>query len=850
MPFSVSQRVIEYVLTAQDKASKVVDGFEKRLQSSEKSLKRLGDAGKGLSIIGAAGAAAIGVLAAQAGRVQQLQVAFETMLGSAEKAKEMIEELSNFASRTPFTLPGVERSAQQLLAVGFAAEEVIPTLKMVGDVAAGLSLGEDGLQRLIVNLGQIRAQGKLTGRELRDFAVNGVPLLDELAKMFGKTKAQIMEMVSAGQISDKAVTQAFRNMSGEGGRFANLMDKQSRTFLGAMSNMQDSLTRLARVLGEPLIAPLTAAATHVAKLAEKVGDFTKAHPKITEFVAKVALLTTAFALVVGPLALIISKLGFLVKAMEGAFVATKLVMGAFIAAGPIAIALAIALGAVATALIKVRNAHAAASESITASYNAMIEDTQKYSDAAKELTGNEKKFAELRSQSTATAAQVQALIEERRAKQASGASKEVIAAMDQEISKANERASEAAHAAVDFSSSNEIAMDKVKSTLEEGAVASGGFAQDFTADMESAGESGETELEKVQKAMESLGEEVGDTSDDIVEKIRNLDAEHEKNMSSIQEKIDDVIGSLKKLRGEYKDTMADINMQVAEGVIEQEDELVKLRDELADMEKRAKKKEGGPIDADDQEEIDRMKARIRKEEEALKAFQERGVAAAEDLAEARRRANLTSFERHMEDLAKEREEETAQFEEKQEQLQAEFDALEASRIKAIETYEAHRNEMELIQIKVGNLRDTYISALNNMDTQTAQSVESMKKYLNELQKIIASIDSLMQGGANRTGTQRGLERATQRATGGMVDEAMTIVGENGPELAVFPKGTRIHEAGQTRRELSGGNANTFSITAPLIGMVVVQNEADEQRLARTVSQELARQIQLQNLRSA
>ena len=119
------------------------------------------------------------------------------MLGDANKAKTLLADLSNFAKKTPFELTGIRDSAKQLLAMGVSAEEMIPTLKALGDVSAGLSVP---LERLALNYGQVLTQGKLTGKELRDFTTAGVPLLDELANHLGKTKTEIQDMVSKGQI--------------------------------------------------------------------------------------------------------------------------------------------------------------------------------------------------------------------------------------------------------------------------------------------------------------------------------------------------------------------------------------------------------------------------------------------------------------------------------------------------------------------------------------------------------------------------------------------------------------------------------------------------------------------------
>lgn len=272
----------------------------------------LRNAGFAFTAFGAAATAGIGAAVKQAGQFEQTRVAFTTMLGSVDKATAMLNQLAGFASRTPFTIQGVERSAKQLLAVGYNAQEVIPTLKSIGDVASGLSLGEDGLQRLIINLGQVRTQGKLTGRELRDFAVNGVPIMDELAKMMDKPKAAIAEMVEQSQITAPIVEEAFRRMTGEGGRFENMMDKQSQTMLGSFSNLQDSVSRLAREFGQPFLAPLTAAMQFLAGVANSLRERFAALPDgVKSTIAVLASVVAIGATVVGGLGLLMSQLGTL-----------------------------------------------------------------------------------------------------------------------------------------------------------------------------------------------------------------------------------------------------------------------------------------------------------------------------------------------------------------------------------------------------------------------------------------------------------------------------------------------------------------------------------------------------------
>lgn len=233
---------------------KAIDNFSKTFSSITGAINT------SIGIIGGltAGLVALGSTTLKAaGDFEQTTIAFTTMLGSGEAATKMLKDLADFAKKTPFTIQGVETAAKKLMAVGFEAEEIIPTLKSVGDVASGLGLGQEGLDRLILNLGQVQSQGKLTGRELRDFAIAGVPLLAELAKNLGTTEAAVTEMVSKGEISTADVTKAFETMSSEGGRFANLMSKQMDTVQGKFSNIKDALQITAREMGAAFLPAIS-----------------------------------------------------------------------------------------------------------------------------------------------------------------------------------------------------------------------------------------------------------------------------------------------------------------------------------------------------------------------------------------------------------------------------------------------------------------------------------------------------------------------------------------------------------------------------------------------------------------
>ena len=209
------------------------------------------------------------------GEFQQLGIAFETMLGSKEKADALMAQAVDFAEKTPFTLTDIASNIKQLLAMGVATEDVMSTMKSLGDVAAGVSVP---LGQVAHTYGQVLTIGTLQGRELREFAIAGIPLLGELAKNLGKTKNEITDMVSAGSIGFKDVEKAFQTMAGEGGKFNNLMEKQMASVTGQISNLKDKLDLMFNALGQSnegiINAGISAVSTLIANY-QTVGEVLK-----------------------------------------------------------------------------------------------------------------------------------------------------------------------------------------------------------------------------------------------------------------------------------------------------------------------------------------------------------------------------------------------------------------------------------------------------------------------------------------------------------------------------------------------------------------------------------------------
>jgi tape measure domain-containing protein len=263
---------LDIVIQAQDQASRVLSAIGRQTSDLQKSVTDLGQANAttgtkvqgmttaffkaGLALeavriaanaVGAAISTAFDIgkdVFASAAAFEQSAIAFEVMLGSADRARKLLQDVSVFARKTPFELPELVDTTKRLLAYNIAAEDIIPTLTALGNVTAGI--GREKMPQLILAYGQVRAATRLTGMELRQFTEAGVPLIEQLARQFGVAESQIMEMVSAGEIGFPAVQQAFQEMSAEGGKFYNLMERQSTTFDGVVSNLRDNFMGMGR----------------------------------------------------------------------------------------------------------------------------------------------------------------------------------------------------------------------------------------------------------------------------------------------------------------------------------------------------------------------------------------------------------------------------------------------------------------------------------------------------------------------------------------------------------------------------------------------------------------------------
>lgn len=205
------------------------------------------------------------------GEFQQLEVAFKTMLGSEDKANALMQQLVKTVATTPFDLQGVANGAKQLLAYGENVENVNDDLIRLGNIAAGLS---QPLGDIVYLYGTTMTQGRLYTADLNQFTGRGIPMIRELAKVFGVAENEVRGLVEAGKVGFPEVQKVIQNLTNEGGMFYNLMQEQSKTITGQISNIEDAVSTMFNEIGkanEGIINEALSGVSYLVENYEKVG---------------------------------------------------------------------------------------------------------------------------------------------------------------------------------------------------------------------------------------------------------------------------------------------------------------------------------------------------------------------------------------------------------------------------------------------------------------------------------------------------------------------------------------------------------------------------------------------------
>lgn len=180
------------------------------------------------------------------GQFQQLEIAFSTMLRSSTQAQTLMNRLIETAAKTPFDLQGIASSAKQMLAYGSTVDTVVDELVMLGNVASGVGAP---LSEIAYLYGTLRTQGRAYTMDIRQFAGRGIPIYEELSKVLGVTKDKVSELVTEGKVGFPEVEKAFQNMTSSAGIYYNLMQEQSKSLTGMISNMEDAWDSMLNKIG-------------------------------------------------------------------------------------------------------------------------------------------------------------------------------------------------------------------------------------------------------------------------------------------------------------------------------------------------------------------------------------------------------------------------------------------------------------------------------------------------------------------------------------------------------------------------------------------------------------------------
>lgn len=260
----MASTTLQYRVTANISAA--VSGFSQLAQRIEQSNKRINksiDATFGKNAIrmsqnllsslkyAAAGLSALGVASVKmSADMQVARKSMEVLTGSAEAARKHLSDLERFAATTPFDFSGLVDASKRLQAYGFQAEAVIPILQNVGNASAALGLGQEGIDRITLALGQMASKGKVSAEEMLQLTETGIAGWQMLADYTGKSVAEVQEQASKGAISAQTALEAI--FTGMRDRFGGIMEQSADEIPYQLSNMQDSISSIMREIGDSI----------------------------------------------------------------------------------------------------------------------------------------------------------------------------------------------------------------------------------------------------------------------------------------------------------------------------------------------------------------------------------------------------------------------------------------------------------------------------------------------------------------------------------------------------------------------------------------------------------------------
>ena len=302
------------------KVTAVTKGLQAGLRRAEKSLKKSSRKMRGISqnlaMSVSAPLAAIGGAALKASAdLETLETSFGTLTGSTEKAKAIMEDLKDFASRTPFQIQGLAESQKVLMGFGLSIEESRKQLELLGNASQGSS---EKLKGLAVVMGQVKGAGKLDAKDTLQFINQGVPIIQLLSDTLGKSALEIKQLTSQGKIGFEQVSAAMQMANEEGGMFYKGMERQSKTLNGVFSTLKDNLTLALAEIGNNISETFDLKGFGdklIAKIKVITETFKNLSPEQKRTAIRMAAITAAIPALVGGLGLLAAALSSIAGAV-------------------------------------------------------------------------------------------------------------------------------------------------------------------------------------------------------------------------------------------------------------------------------------------------------------------------------------------------------------------------------------------------------------------------------------------------------------------------------------------------------------------------------------------------------
>lgn len=284
---------------------------KQQLNAVGDSLKNVGDkmsdVGKDLSMKLTAPILAVGTLGVTYNaQMEQLQVLFTTLTGSAEEADRVISQIQADASKSPFDVETLVKANQYLISAGVSADDARQTILDLGNAIAATGGGNDELDRMAMNLQQIQNVGKASAQDIKQFANAGINIYGLLAESMGVSVEKVKDM----DISYEVLAEAFSKASQEGGKYYRAMESQSETMTGSINLLKSSIKTL---LGEITKSAMPVIKKVIAQIQSVVDWFSDLDESQKEMILKIAAVVAAIGPALVIMGKVISTVGTLVS---------------------------------------------------------------------------------------------------------------------------------------------------------------------------------------------------------------------------------------------------------------------------------------------------------------------------------------------------------------------------------------------------------------------------------------------------------------------------------------------------------------------------------------------------------